>query len=280
VKKKLAIATFEKHQPITQTLEKNESQFSEEVYQKLHFDLMFRPFVKVPEVDPIGQQVVIHPHLSTHLNSFEILNEAPVMVNYTKDFYRRYLSLLRQVLETNLPMLLTPFSLAMKLSELVQELKTLPNPDKLVIYLDEFEVKELAATAISLKTWADPLKILGVRFAVSLDDIVVNMNPEVYQFFDYFVVDYRRMVHTDDQQKNAIQFKLIFQNYARFDRPFILLDLPSEGNLEWIPFKHVKIIGADWLIGFQNSLESPTKRQMNRIKNVLDKQEKLYGKTN
>jgi hypothetical protein len=88
------------------------------------------------------------------------------------------------------------------------------------------------------------------------------------------------MIYVENDQKTAIQLKLIFQNFSRFEKPFIILDLLSEGSLDFIPFKHVKIMGADWLMGFQSSLETPSKRQMNRVKNYLSKQEKFYGKTN
>ncbi len=280
VKKKVMISTFEKHQPITQTLEKNETQFADEFYHKLKFELLFRPLVGLPEVQLTGQQILIHPQIATSLNSFELLYEAPMMVEYTKDFYRRYLSLIQQALNKEPQFLLAPFSLVMKLHDLTQELKAIVNPKQLVVYLDEFEVKELAATSTSLKTWADPLKALGVSFAIALDDVIVNMGQDLYQFFDFFVIDYRRMINVENDQKTAIQLKLIFQNFSRFEKPFIILDLLSEGSLDFIPFKHVKIMGADWLMSFQSSLETPSKRQMNRVKNYLSKQEKFYGKTN
>jgi hypothetical protein len=280
VKKKLTISAFEKHQPITQTIEKNETVFVDEFYHKLRFELMYRPLIGLPEGQLEAQQVMLHSQLPTSLNTFELLNEAPLMVEYTKEFYRRYLYLIQQALQQETTLFLTPFSMVIKPHEFITEIKALPHPYNLIVFLDEFEVKDMASTLISLKTWADPLKQLGVRFALGLDDVLMNMNQDIYQFFDYFVVDYRRLMHVENDQKTAIQFKLIFQNFSRFEKPFIVLDLLSESSLEIISVKHVKIIGADWMMGFQSLPESPSKRQLNRLKNYLAKQEKFYGKTN
>lgn len=280
VKKKLMISTFEKNQPITQSLEKSDSEFAEEFYQKLKFDLAFRPLISIPEVVPFGQQIKLHTPLPTSLTSIELLNEAPMMINYPKEFYRRYLNLIGQVNLQTPEVLLTPFSIAMKISEFLPEIKNWANPKQIIAHLDEYEVKEFAATANSLKTWADPLKLLGVQFALSLDDLVVNMNQDVYNFFDYFILDYRRIMKVEDDQKTSIQMKLVFQNFARFHKPFIVLDSLAESSLEIMPVQHVKIIGADWLMAEQTTLTHPTKRQINRVKNFITKQEKLYGKTN
>ena len=54
----------------------------------------------------------------------------------------------------------------------------------------------------------------------------------------------------------------------------------SESSLELIPLKHVKILSADWIMGFQTQQEEISKRQLNKISNLLSKQENYHGKTN
>jgi hypothetical protein len=280
LKRKVPIGIFEKNQPLTQTLEKNESLFAHEFYRELKFDLLYRPMIQVPEVEISAHQVMIHPFSGNPLSSFELLNEAPLMVDYPKEFYRRYLYLVQQLLSQTTKPLLVPFSLAMKSSDYHQEFLTYTNTDKLWVYLDEFEVKELATNIHTLKSWAEPLKRLGCQFVLGLDDITVNLESSIYAFVDYLVMDYRRMVNLEDEQKTSIQLKILFQNYAPFQKPFIITDIISEAAMDGLPFKHVKIIGADWMMGYQPQLEVPSKRQMLRLKNLITKQEKVYGKTN
>jgi hypothetical protein len=214
------------------------------------------------------------------LNTFELLKEVPIMIEYTKDFYRRYISLIQQSLPLLQGFLLTPFSLTMKLQELLPEIKNLTSAQQLVVLLDETEINEIATTAISLKTWADPLKRMGVRFAIAIDDMTPNMEDPIYQFFDFFVIDYKRMIYVENNQKTAIQLKSIFQNFTRFEIPFIVIDVFSESSLELLPLKHVKILSADWIMGFQAKADQPTKRQVSKIKNLISKQEQYHGKTN
>jgi len=168
----------------------------------------------------------------------------------------------------------------MKLQELSTEIKALNQPEKLLILLDEVEVKDLAVTDVSLKTWAEPLKRLGIRFVLALDDKTANLDDSIYQFFDFLLVDYKQMINVENVQKTSIQLKLIFQNFLRFEKPFIVIDMLSESSLELIPLKHVKILSADWIMGFQTQQEEISKRQLNKISNLLSKQENYHGKTN
>jgi hypothetical protein len=280
MKKKLTVLAYEKHQPVAQTLEKNETLFADDFYRQLKFNLLYRPLVSQPEVELVGQQIIIQPQMASSLNTFELLREVPIMVDYTKDFNRRYLSLIQQSLSSQQGLLLTPFSLTMKLQELLSEIKNLTNVNQLLVLLDETEINEIATSETSLKTWADPLKRMGVRFAIALGDTTSNMEDPIYQFFDYLVIDYKRMINVENNQKTAIQLKSIFQNFQRFQKPFVVIDMLSEASLELLPLKHVKMLSADWIMGFQSKIEQPTKRQVNRIKNLINKQEQYHGKTN
>lgn len=280
MKKKLNVLAYEKHQPVAQTLEKNETLFADDFYRQLKFNFLYRPLVNQPDIDVVGQQIIIQPQTPSTLNTFELLKEVPIMMEYTKEFYRRYFSLIQQSLNLQQGILLTPFSLTMKLQELLPEIKNLTSASQLVVLLDESEINEIATTEISLKTWADPLKRMGVHFAITIDNMTPNMEDPIYQFFDYLVIDYKRMINIENNQKTSIQLKSIFQNYSRFEKPFVVVDLLSEASLELLPLKHVKILSADWIMGFQNKADQLTKRQVSKIKNLINKQEQYHGKTN
>ena len=280
MKRKLNVLAYEKYQPVAETLEKNETLFADDFYRQQKFNFLYRPLVNQPDIDLVGQQIIIQPQMPSTLNTFELLKEVPIMIEYTKDFYRRYISLIQQSLPLLQGFLLTPFSLTMKLQELLPEIKNLTSAQQLVVLLDETEINEIATTAISLKTWADPLKRMGVRFAIAIDDMTPNMEDSIYQFFDFFVIDYKRMINVENNQKTAIQLKSIFQNFTRFEIPFIVIDVFSESSLELLPLKHVKILSADWIMGFQAKADQPTKRQVSKIKNLISKQEQYHGKTN
>jgi len=280
MKKKLHVLAYEKHQPVAQTLEKNETLFADDFYRQLKFNFLYRPLVNQPDIDVVGQQIIIQPSMPTALNTFELLKEVPIMMEYTKDFYRRYLSLIQQSLTLQQGFLLTPFSLTVKLQELLPEIKNLTSAEQLVVLLDEIEINEIATTEISLKTWADPLKRMGVHFAITVDDMTPNMEDPIYHFFDYLVIDYKRMFNVENNQKTSILLKSIFQNFSRFKKPFVVIDILSEASLELLPLKHVKILGADWIMGFQTKAEQLTKRQVSKIKNLINKQEQYHGKTN
>jgi hypothetical protein len=280
MKKKLTVLAYEKHQPVAQTLEKNETLFADDFYRQLKFNLLYRPLMNQPDVELVGQQIIIQPQMPSSLNTFELLREVPIMVEYTKEFNRRYLSLIQQSLVNQQGLLLTPFSLTMKLQELLSEIKNITGATQLVVMLDETEINEIATSETSLKTWADPLKRIGVRFAIALGEMTPNMEDPIYQFFDYLIIDYKRMINVENNQKTAIQLKSLFQNYSRFQKPFVVIDMLSEASLELLPLKHVKMLSADWIMGFQSKIEQPTKRQVNRIKNLINKQEQYHGKTN
>ena len=280
LKKKLNILAYEAHQPVAETLKKNENLFAQDFYQAFKFQLLFRPLIEQTSLSLFGQQVIIQPTIPSTLTTLELLQEAPMMMTYTKDFYRRYFTLIEAASQASNVPLIVPFSLTMKLQTLLQEIKIFIRPQNIIVLLDETEVKELASTEVSLKTWAEPLKRQGMQFALSVDVNFGSLGETVYRFFDYFYLPYQRIVNVENNQKTTIQLKLIFQNLVPLNKPIIVSDLISEGSLEILPLKHAKMIGADWLVPYQSTIEQPSKRIYTKLKNLLDKQEQYYGKTN
>ena len=281
IKRKLTILPYEINQPIVQALQTNESMFAEDLYRQLKFSLNFRPLIYQEDMTVFGHQVMIQPQILTSLTTLELLQDANELLTYTKDFYRRYLYLIGQVVLPSLDqMILVPFSLVIKPIEFLNDIKNLTNAKNLVILLDESEIKELAPTEVSLKAWAEPFHRFGIKFALIIDDVNSNLTDEVYQYFDFYFLNYKRIVNVENTQKTSIQLKLIFQTFNKFNKPFILVDLLSEASLELLPLKHVKIMGADWLMGYQTSPDQPSKRMLNKVKSLINKQEQYYGKTN
>ncbi|MFZ9139022.1 MAG: hypothetical protein ACO207_01025 [Bacilli bacterium] len=281
IKRKLSILPYETNQPIVQALETNESLFVEDVYHQLKFSLNFRPLILPNDLKVFGQQVMIQTQIQSPLTTLELLQDANDLMTYTKDFYRRYLYLIGQVVLPSLEQkILVPFSLVIKPNEYINEIKNLPNAQNIVLILDEVEVKEFAATEVSLKAWAEPLQRQGIKFALAIDDAITNLPDEIYQYFQYYFLNYKRIVNVENSQKTSIQLKLIFQNLSKFNKPFVITDLLSEGSLELLPLKHVKIMSADWIMGYQTSPDQPSKRSYSKLKNLISKQEQYYGKTN
>jgi hypothetical protein len=281
IKRKLSILPYETNQPIVQALQTTESMFAEDLYHQLKFSLNFRPLIRQDDLSVFGQQIMIQPQTSTTLSTLELLQDAIELMTYTKDFYRRYLYLIGQIVLPSLDqIILVPFSLVVKPFEFLNDIKNLPNAKNLVLLLDEQEVKEFAATEVSLKAWADPFHRFGIKFALSIDDLNTNLPDAIYQYFDFYFLNYKQIINVENTQKTAIQLKLIFQNFNKFNKPFILVDPLSEASLELLPLKHVKILGADWIMGYQTNPDEPSKRSLNKLKSLIDKQEQYYGKTN
>lgn len=281
IKRKLSILPYETNQPIVQALQTTESMFAEDLYHQLKFSLNFRPLIRQDDLSVIGQQIMIQPQTATTLSTLELLQDANELMTYTKDFYRRYLYLIGQIVLPSLDqMILVPFSLVVKPFEFLNDIKNLPNAKNLVLLLDEQEVKELAATEVSLKAWADPFHRFGIKFALSIDDLNTNLPDAIYQYFDFYLLNYKQIINVENTQKTAIQLKLIFQNFNKFNKPFILVDPLSEASLELLPLKHVKILGADWIMSYQTNPDEPSKRSINKLKSLIEKQEQYYGKTN
>lgn len=281
IKRKLSILPYETNQPIVQALQTTESMFAEDLYHQLKFSLNFRPLIRQDDLSVFGQQIMIQPQTATTLSTLELLQDANELMTYTKDFYRRYLYLIGQIVLPSLDqMILVPFSLVVKPFEFLNDIKNLPNAKNLVLLLDEQEVKELAATEVSLKAWADPFHRFGIKFALSIDDLNTNLPDAIYQYFDFYLLNYKQIINVENTQKTAIQLKLIFQNFNKFNKPFILVDPLSEASLELLPLKHVKILGADWIMSYQTNPDEPSKRSINKLKSLIDKQEQYYGKTN
>lgn len=281
MKQKLNILAYEAHQPVAQTLMSNENLFTQDFYQQLKFSLLFRPIIQQPSMDLFAHQITIQPSMPSTLSTLELLQEAPMMMNYTKDFYRRYFSLLDTAIQTSpQARFIAPFSLTMKVQTLLPEIRTITQPHCIIVLLDEAEVKELAATEVSLKTWAEPLKRQGMLFALSIDINLGGLSDATYDFFDYFLLPYQRIVNVENTQKTTIQIKLLFEKLIRFNKAIIMSDLLSEGSLEVLPLKHVKMMSADWLMAYQSKPDQPSKRALSRFKSLLDKQEQYHGKTN
>lgn len=281
IKRKLSILPYETNQPIVQALQTTESMFAEDLYHQLKFSLNFRPLIRQDDLSVFGQQIMIQPQTATTLSTLELLQDANELMTYTKDFYRRYLYLIGQIVLPSLDqMILVPFSLVVKPFEFLNDIKNLPNAKNLVLLLDEQEVKELAATEVSLKAWADPFHRFGIKFALSIDDLNTNLPDAIYQYFDFYLLNYKQIINVENTQKTAIQLKLIFQNFNKFNKSFILVDPLSEASLELLPLKHVKILGADWIMSYQTNPDEPSKRSINKLKSLIDKQEQYYGKTN
>jgi hypothetical protein len=84
-------------------------------------------------------------------------------------------------------------------------------------------------------------------------------------------------VETDERA--LIKFKLTIQNFKVFSKPFITLDLTSESVIDSLPTNHVKIIGGDFIAPFEELPNPPPNRTVNRLKAIIMKQDKIYGKT-
>jgi bisphosphoglycerate-dependent phosphoglycerate mutase len=275
--KKIPIAIYDPEQPIVQTLAANQEKFYQEVFVHYSFKVASRLLVELPEVKPFAYQIQITHQQQSTMSTFDMLVEANQLDN-PKEFYRRYLMQVHAM--SNEDPILLPVSLFMKLNQLEQEIKILSNSRKIIFLVEEQELFQKVSVLNMLQTNFAKWKTNQFQFALVLDDYTVSMDRTIYQFFDFFVLDNRRMKFIETNERAFIQFKMTIQNFKDFQIPFMTIDLTSESVIDSLPLNHVKIIGADFISPFNEQIVPVNKRNLNRIKAIILKQEKIYGKTN
>jgi hypothetical protein len=111
------------------------------------------------------------------------------------------------------------------------------------------------------------MRSLQGKLALNLDDYTINLEETMYQAFDYFVLDQRLISQVQNDERGLLTLKLIFQNFAKFHKPFIVVDIPLESVIDLLPANHVKILGGDFISPYQTSVPTLAKRTLNRLKN-------------
>jgi hypothetical protein len=275
-KKKIILAQYDPIQPLVQTLEENQEKFYQEVFVHFGFNVRQRPALNFPLLEDIYFQYEISHQFESSLDTFDMLYQANEISN-AKEFFRRYLFSIHA--KRDLSLILVPMSILTKLQGLESEIKLLINQGPIIWMFEESEIYERMSEYTSLSPIISKLKAYGGQVGLILDDYLIDLDDEVYSLFDYFVLDGKRMKFVETDERALIKFKLTIQNFKIFSRPFITLDLTSESVIDSLPSNHVKIIGGDFIAPFADHNNPPPNRIVNRLKAIIMKQDKIYGKT-
>jgi hypothetical protein len=275
-KKKVPLALYDPIQPLAKTLEENQERFNNEVFVHFGFNVKQRPAIDFPTMEHVFYQYDILQPYETTMDTYDILYQANEIDN-AKEFFRRYFLSIH--LKRDPSLILVPMSMLTKLAAVETELKLLSNQGPVVWMFKEEEVYERMSEYTSIAPILTKLKDYGGQVGLILDDYVKNLEDEVYNAFDYFILDGKRMKFIETDERALIQFKLAIQNFKPYNKPFITLDLTSESVIDSLPINHVKIIAGDFISPFAEQSNPPPKRTINRLKAIMLKQEKIYGKT-
>jgi hypothetical protein len=221
-------------------------------------------------------QYEIAHQFESSFDTFDMLYQANEL-NNAKEFFRRYLLSIH--LKRDSSLVLVPMSILTKFAPLESELKLLINQGPVLWMFEESELYERMSEYTSLSPIISKLKSYGGEVGLILDDYLIDLDDEVYGLFDYFILDGKRMKFVETDERALIKFKLTIQNFKVFSKPFITLDLTSESVIDSLPTNRVKIIGGDFIAPFDDLPNSPPNRTVNRLKAIIMKQDKIYGKT-
>lgn len=275
-KKKISLAQYDPLQPLVQTLEENQEKFYQEVFVHFGFNVKQRPALNFPSLASIYYQFEIFHQFESSLDTFDMLYQANELSN-AKEFFRRYLLSIHSKRDSSL--VLVPMSILTKFLAIETELKLLINQGPVIWMFEESELYERMSEYTALSPIISKLKTYGGEVGLILDDYLIDLDDEVYMLFDYFILDGKRMKFVETDERALIKFKLTIQNFKTFSKPFITLDLTSESVIDSLPSNHVKIIGGDFISPFDEQLNPPPNRTVNRLKAIIMKQDKIYGKT-
>ena len=275
-KKKIPLAQYDPIQPLVQTLEENQEKFYQEVFVHFGFNVKQRPALNFPSLTSVYFQYEIAHQFESSFDTFDMLYQANEL-NNAKEFFRRYLLSIH--LKRDSSLVLVPMSILTKFVPLESELKLLINQGPVLWMFEESELYERMSEYTSLSPIISKLKSYGGEVGLILDDYLIDLDDEVYGLFDYFILDGKRMKFVETDERALIKFKLTIQNFKVFSKPFITLDLTSESVIDSLPTNRVKIIGGDFIAPFEDLPNPPPNRTVNRLKAIIMKQDKIYGKT-
>lgn len=250
-----------------------------DLFAKFNFQLGFRPYLDLTTSTYAGQLLQIQPKQDMILSTLEILQMAS-NTNDARAFYEQYIKKIQHIHATTSEKLLIPLSIQMPLETLMKEYDAFSTPYRHQLFFDELEIKELDIPS------ADILPILSlftrqkIGVGLVLDDANQDLDSSIYEQCSFFVLDARRVRFLESDEKALLQFKRILKEFAIFNKPFMIFDLHSEGAVDLLPLNRVKILSADFILGWQNEPMQPTVQTMNRFQQRMFKQEKIYGKTN
>jgi hypothetical protein len=267
-KQKVSLNVYDPSQPMAKVIQATEEQYFVDIYQKFDFEVKARPLVIVPEAQPIGMQFAIKPKRSMPYSTFEILTQASQLDN-PKEFFRRYFFLIESIVQAqpSFSSHYIPMSLSMKDFPFETEPLFKTSNPQCIYGIDEQELKTHTMLLTSLEPFLNMLRSYQGKLALTLDDYTINLEESIYQAFDYFVIDHRLVSQVQHDERGLLALKLIFQNFTKFNKPFIVVDIPVESVIDLLPVNHVKILGSDFIASYQTIMMTPTKRILNRIKN-------------
>jgi hypothetical protein len=267
-KQKVSLNVYDPSQPMAKVIQATEEQYFVDIYQKFAFDVKARPLVLVPEAQQLGSQLAIKPQRNMPYTTFDILTQASQLDN-PKEFFRRYFFLVNNVIKTNANVTFNyiPMSLSMKDFPFAAEPLFQESHGQYIYGIDEQELKTKTLLLTSLEPFLNVMRSLQGKLALNLDDYTINLEETMYQAFDYFVLDQRLISQVQNDERGLLTLKLIFQNFAKFHKPFIVVDIPLESVIDLLPANHVKILGGDFISPYQTSVPTLAKRTLNRLKN-------------
>ena len=277
--KSMNFLVYDPVQPMSSNQDQVIDHRRKELFAKFNFQLGFRPYLDLSNFTYAGQLIQIQPHQEIILSTLEILQMAS-NTNDARAFYDQYVKKIQEIHVSTSEKLLIPLSIQMPLDSIVKEYDVFSTPFRHQFFFDELEMKELNLPS------ADVLPLLSlftrqkINVGLVLDDANQDLDSSIYEQCQFFVLDSRRIQYLESDEKALLQFKRILQVFAIYNKPFMIFDLYSEGAVDLLPLNRVKILSADFILGWQKEPMQPTVQTMNRFQQRMFKQEKIYGKTN
>jgi hypothetical protein len=277
--KSMNFLVYDPIQPMSSTQDQVVEYRRKELFAKFNFHLGFRPYIDLSTFAYAGQLIQIQPSQDMILTTLEILQMAS-NTNDARGFYDHYVKKIQDIHISTSEKLIVPLSIQMPLDSMMKEYDVFSTPFRHQFFFDELEIKELNLPSAEILPLLSLFTRQKINVGLVLDDANHDLDSSIYEQCQFFVLDARRIQFLESDEKALLQFKRILQVFAVYNKPFMVFDLHSEGAVDLLPLNRVKILSADFLLGWQKEPMQPTVQTMNRFQQRMFKQEKIYGKTN
>ena len=277
--KSMNFLVYDPVQPMSSTQDQVSEHKQRDLFAKFNFQLGFRPTLQFSTMTPVGQLVQIQPKQELVLSTLEIL-QAASNTNDARGFYEQYIRKIQDVHAQTKEQLLIPLSIQMPLDSLMKEYDVLSTPYRHQFVFDEEEILETDLPSAEITPIFSLFHRQKIDVGLVLNDTNRDLDSSIYSQCQFFVLDARRVRYLESDEKALLQFKRILDEFAVYNKPFMIFDVHSEGALDLLPVNRVKILSADFIHPWQTEPSQPTLPMLNRLQQRMIKQEKIYGKTN
>jgi len=140
----------------------------------------------------------------------------------------------------------------------------------IVLVFDESEINDWDANLGVISQMLTSFKDKGLKTALSFADMHLLLDNEIYDVFDYYILDARMTSDIVANDRQRINVHSLIETLRKFNHPIIAIDMSDLDGVEILSNFEVDGVSAECLSPYSLKIESIEPKIINRIRQFED----------